>query len=372
MQPKSATEHIPTLAPDAVTEALPLPLLVTDADYVIHYANAAAERLMNTSATFMQRRSIGDVITLTEAWNTLLMQAAAYRHGAKGHELPLQPKRGGEASVVNVHITSCQPFTDKDLPGRILVLEHSPATEKLGSHASQRHAMRSAAVMAHILAHEVRNPLSGIKGAAQLLGKSVENADDKELLALIISEVERIGGLMGQVEYFSTDRTVATEAVNIHEVLYYVKGLAQNGVATGVEFVEYYDPSLPSVLGNRELLVQALLNLVKNAAEAVAEKENPRITLRTAYRGGYRLSVPGSEKLVVLPICVQVGDNGGGIAPDMRANIFDPFVTSKPNGKGLGLAVVSKIVADHGGVLTLESADEGNTLFSLQLPAAKE
>src|SRR5690606_37620929 len=112
------------------------------------------------------------------------------------------------------------------------------------------------------------------------------------------------------------------------------------------------------------LLVQALLNLVKNAAEAATSAQSPRITLKTAYRSGYRLAGTGTEKAVSLPICVQVCDNGGGIAEDMRANIFDPFVTSKPSGKGLGLAVVAKVIADHSGVMALEAAEAGHTVFA--------
>lgn len=359
----------PTVSADAVSDALPLPLLVVDTDYTIHYANAAAERLFNISATFMQHRTLAEVIELGEDWQALLLQASAYHHGAKGYELTLQPLKGGEPHKVNVHIAGCQPFAGSEQAGRLIVLEHSTASEKLGSHATQRHAMRSAAVMAHILAHEVRNPLSGIKGAAQLLRRSVDSDDDKELLALIVSEVERIGGLMGQVEYFSTDQKLVTEAVNIHEVLRYVRDVAKQGFAAHVEFSESYDPSLPPVNGNRELLVQALLNLVKNAAEAAAGATTPRITLRTAYRSGYRINTPTGA--VSLPICVQVADNGTGIAEDMRGNIFDPFVTSKPSGKGLGLAVVAKVVADHGGVMALEHAEAGNTVFALQLPAHK-
>lgn len=355
---------------DAVTDALPLAVLVVDEDYTIHYANAAAERLLNISATALQGRDFAQVVPASEAWDAVLLQASAYHHGAKGYDLPLQPAKGGDACKVNAHIAGCMPFTDPERAGRVVVLEHSAATEKLGSHATQRHAMRSAAVMAHILAHEVRNPLSGIKGAAQLLRKSVQGEDDRELLSLIISEVERIGGLMGQVEYFSTERAIATEAVNIHEVLRYVRDVAKQGFAAHVRFVEEYDPSLPPVEGNRDLLVQAVLNLVKNAAEAVQDTEEPRIMLRTAYRSGYRLNVPG-QVAVNLPICVQIADNGSGIAEELRPHIFDPFVTAKVSGKGLGLAVVAKVVADHGGVMALEAAEAGNTVFALQLPAHK-
>lgn len=369
--PANATQasRAVTLA-DAVTDALPLAVLVVDERYIIHYANAAAERLLNISATALQGQDFARIIPESDAWQAVLLQASAYHHGAKGYDLPLLPAKGGEPCKVNAHIAGCMPFADTAQAGRVVVLEHSTASEKLGGHASQRHAMRSAAVMAHILAHEVRNPLSGIKGAAQLLRKSVEAEDDKELLALIISEVERIGGLMGQVEYFSTEQAITTEAVNIHEVLRYVRDVAKQGFASHVTFAEEYDPSLPPVAGNRDLLVQAVLNLVKNAAEAVVGIDEPRITLRTAYRSGYRLNMPG-KAAVNLPICVQIADNGGGIAEELRPHIFDPFVTAKISGKGLGLAVVTKVVADHGGVMALEAAEVGNTVFALQLPAHK-
>lgn len=229
--------------------------------------------------------------------------------------------------------------------------------------------MRSAAVMADILAHEVRNPLSGIKGAAQLLQQDAKE-DDRELLELICSEVERIGGLLNQVEYFSTDQAIACEPVNIHEVLRYVRDVASRGVAAHVQFEEEYDPSLPEVQGNRELLVQALLNLVKNAAEAVAGQEEAVITLKTAYRSGYRV-LEADGKTRTLPIAVEVRDTGPGVPEDMRAHIFNPFVTNKMSGKGLGLPVVAKIVEDHGGVLALEGSEAGKTVFAMQLPAWK-
>lgn len=351
-------------------DSMPLPLLVMDAQYIIHYANAAAERVLNTSFSYMQGRPLEAIIAFDESWRGLLMQATAYHHGAKGNDLSLKPIKSQQPeSKVNVHVTTCLPFKT-EAEGRMLVLEPSVASQKLGGHVSQRHAMRSAAVMAEILAHEVRNPLAGIRGAAQLLRASSDDADDRSLADLIVSEVGRIGGLLNQVEYFSTDKPIQTEAVNIHEILRYVAKVVAQGTDGEVCFHENYDPSLPPLKGNRELLIQALLNLVNNAVEAVKESgETPIIHLKTAYRSGYRLSVPGLDKPVRLPVCVQIGDNGPGIDEALRANIFDPFVTNKPSGKGLGLAVVAKIVADHGGVMALESAEPGNTVFTLQLPA---
>ncbi|MCH2546273.1 MAG: ATP-binding protein [Alphaproteobacteria bacterium] len=360
---------LPEFSADAVCDVLPLALIAMDDAYRIFYANAAAERLLNVSAKVMHGRLLAEIIDLDSSWQALLLQATDYHNGAKGYDLHLKPLRSGETAKVHVHITNCQPFVQNAQSGRIMVLENIAASEKLENHANQRSTMRSAAVMGHILAHEVRNPLSGIKGAAQLLHKTTQDADDKSLLTLIISEVERISGLMGQVEYFSTQKPIETTAVNIHEVLRYVTNIAKQGWASHVEFFEQYDPSLPEVQGNRELLIQAIMNLVKNAAEAVQDVHVPRISLSTAYRSGYRVAMAGSEILVNLPICVQISDNGSGIADDMRGQIFDPFVTGKNTGKGLGLAVVAKVVADHGGVIALESSTPGNTVFSLQLPA---
>lgn len=364
---------LPALSHSSLNDANPLAILVTDAAHTLRYANASAELLLNTSAAFMDGKPLSAILKLDDAWHTLLGQTRTFHRGAKGHDLPLETFRPQPEQLrVNAHLVACQPFADSDEAGILIVLEASSVSERLGSHATQRDTMRSAAVMGHILAHEVRNPLSGIKSAAQLLRSAVSTDDDKELLALICSEVDRIGNLMGQVEYFSTDIAIDTAAINIHEVLRYVVGLTKNGLAADVTLHENYDPSLPPVRGNHELLVQVLLNLVKNAAEAVQGVALPRITLKTSYRSGYRISLAEGGTPVALPICITVEDNGSGIDANLRANIFDPFVTSKSHGKGLGLAVVAKIIADHGGVIALEAAESGNTRFVIQLPAWAE
>ncbi|MBM3618327.1 MAG: two-component sensor histidine kinase [Alphaproteobacteria bacterium] len=362
-----------SLSHSSLNDANPLALLVTDEAHTIRYANASAELLLNTSAAFMDGKPLSSILKLDEAWNALLAQTRTFHRGVKGHDLSLETvKQAAEPLRVNAHFVMCQPFKDSEEQGILMVLEASTVSDKLGSHATQRDTMRSAAVMGHILAHEVRNPLSGIKSAAQLLRGSVETEDDKELLTLICREVDRIGNLMGQVEYFSTDIAIDTAPVNIHEVMRYVVDLTKNGLAAGITLQENYDPSLPDVRGNHALLVQALLNLVKNAAEAVEGREGARILLKTSYRSGYRISLAEGGAPVALPICVTVEDNGSGIDAALRANIFDPFVTSKSHGKGLGLAVVAKIIADHGGVIALEAAESGNTRFVIQLPAWTE
>jgi two-component system nitrogen regulation sensor histidine kinase GlnL len=217
-----------------------------------------------------------------------------------------------------------------------------------------------------MLAHEVKNPLSGIRGAAQLLDDNVSSADDRQLTQLIVDETDRICALVDRMEVFSDSRPLERGAVNIHQVLEHVRRVAQNGFARRVRITERYDPSLPPVLGNRDQLVQVFLNLIKNAAEAVPE-EGGDIAITTAYQHGMRLAVPGSDKRVHLPLVVSIEDNGAGIPDDLRPHLFDPFVTTKQGGTGLGLALVAKLIGEHGGVIEFDSQPR-RTVFRVMLP----
>jgi two-component system nitrogen regulation sensor histidine kinase GlnL len=220
-----------------------------------------------------------------------------------------------------------------------------------------------------MLAHEIKNPLSGIRGAAQLL-ESVVSDDDRALTRLITDETDRIVSLVDRMEIFSDERPIERSAVNIHSVLDRVKALARNGFARHIRIVEDYDPSLPPVFGNRDQLIQVFLNLVKNAAEAIGREEGGEVTLSTAFRPGIRLSVPGTQDRVSLPLDFCVHYNGSGVPDDLLPILFDPFITSKPNGSGLGLALVAKIVGEHGGVIECESSPRGTT-FRILMPAWK-
>jgi len=253
-------------------------------------------------------------------------------------------------------------------PGAVLlVLQDASAVRALDRQLTFRGAARSVTSMAALLAHEVKNPLSGIRGAAQLLEASVGEAD-RELTVLIRDEADRIRGLVDRMEMFG-EKPIERGAVNIHWVMEHVRRLAQSGFAAAIRFTEVYDPSLPPVHGNRDQLVQVVLNLVKNAAESIVSggAANGEITLISAFEHGVRLAVPGSDRRMHLPLVIAVRDNGPGIPDDIRSNLFNPFVTSKASGSGLGLALVAKIVSDHGGLIEADSRP-GRTEFRLHLP----
>jgi two-component system, NtrC family, nitrogen regulation sensor histidine kinase GlnL len=341
--------------------ALPVPVVALDATNRFRFANPAAEQFFGISAAQLAQLRLKDLLPADNPLFLLIAEVRRAGATVAQHDLALENPR------LSRHGITVQATPLADYPGAVLlVLQDSSAARALNQQLTFRSAARSVAGMAAILAHEVKNPLSGIRGAAQLLEASVAEPDH-ELAVLIRDEADRIRALVDRMEMFSA-KPIERGAVNIHRVMEHVRRLAQTGFAPHIRITEAYDPSLPPVHGNRDQLVQVVLNLVKNASEAITQAHigNGEITLVTAYQQGVRLTAPGSGQRLHLPLVVTVRDNGPGIPDDMRPHLFDPFVTSKPSGSGLGLALVAKIIADHGGLIAVDSRP-GRTEFRLHL-----
>ncbi len=353
------------LPAEVILNTLAQPLIVVDGDDRLTYVNQAAEQFFATSANALLGRSLETFVQADSPLFDSLQQARESGHSLFGHEVALASPRFGQR-LVSLSVTAIPDSLGHGVPGQVVVsFDERSIARKMGDQLVHRNAARSVTAMAAILAHEVKNPLSGIRGAAQLLEGSVAETD-QELTRLICSEADRIVNLVNRMEMFSSDQPIEREAVNIHEILEYVRRVAQSGFAQGYRFIERYDPSLPPVHGNRDMLIQALLNLVKNAAEA-NQPECGEIVLTTRYKQGLRLTAPVGGGRLDLPLVVTVQDNGPGIPEELRRHLFDPFVTTKPGGRGLGLALVAKVVSDHGGVIECDS-EPGRTLFRLLLP----
>jgi two-component system, NtrC family, nitrogen regulation sensor histidine kinase GlnL len=344
----------------ALVAALPNPVLALDRDGAVRFVNPAGEQFFGVSAAALLGGNLADVVLPHSPLFSLV--EAVWRTGGSiaEYDALLQGPRFPARSVT---IEGAPAGDGANLI--VLTLHERSMADKMDRQLTHLSAARSVTAMAAMLAHEVKNPLSGIRGAAQLLEQDADEAA-RQLTQLICDETDRIVALVDRMEAFSEHGAINREAVNIHEVLDRVRRIAQSGFARHVTIGEEYDPSLPPVYGDRDLLLQVFLNLVKNAAEAAPE-QGGEIILTTAYRQGLRLAGPGSDRRSHLPLMVAVADNGSGIPEDLKAHLFDPFVTTKRHGTGLGLALVAKAIGDHGGVIEFDSQPR-RTVFRVFLP----
>jgi two-component system nitrogen regulation sensor histidine kinase GlnL len=356
---------LPLPGADAILAGLPVAVLCLDREDRVGYANQAAEELLGSSAAYLSG-GLARVVLPDSALIAAIDRARSLGQGVREHDVALDLPRRGVRLQVDLDATPLAPVP-AGAPTVLVTLRERALVQRFDRQAQQREAARSVAALAAMLTHEVRNPLSGIRGAAQLLEENASEAD-RELARVIRDEVDRIAALIGRMEAFGEAAPEAHGPVNIHEVLDRVRALAEHGADRPVAFVRTYDPSLPAVLGRRDALVQLLLNLIKNAVEALPASGG-EIVLATSFAGGLMVAGADGRHRHHTPICISVRDNGCGVPEAIRDRLFDPYVSARPGGAGLGLALVAKIVRDHGGAIEFESRPR-RTEFRVYLPGA--
>jgi two-component system nitrogen regulation sensor histidine kinase GlnL len=351
--------------PDARAQvcALVFALLLVAPDGTVTEVNNAAETLLGTSAKKILGQPLVDLVAPLGQRVASLMVA-------------------GDAALVARHVRVV--FADAEEPVNLTV---SPIADhpgwrvvtisQLGQERNQREELTTPLVGApSILAHEIKNPLAAIKGASQLIARKLPHGD-KPLARMIADEVDRIARLVDRMQQLGSQIAEEGAPCNPHEAIRAALATVRTAGMEGVEIVEEFDPSLPAVLANRDALVQVLINLVSNARDAAASRprvaggQEPRITIRTRYVSGQVFSALRRGRSVRLPIEICITDNGAGVPPELRDRLFEPFVSSKPSGQGLGLALVRKLVRDMDGSISHErDGAEGLTHFRLHLPKA--
>lgn len=358
--PAPAKRALDIQATSLIANALPMPIIVVGSGQDVLFVNPAAEQFFDTGAGLLLKHKITDIVPFGSPLVQLIEQARERGASVSERDVDLSTPRHGER-IADVVATPLPPEQV------VLVLQERSLAQRIDRQLLHRGAVRSMHGMTAVLAHEIKNPLAGIRGAAQLLEETVPEGD-RNLTQLICSEADRIRALIDRMESFGDTRAIPRQPVNIHEVLDRVRRVAETSFARGVTFAEVFDPSLPAVLGDRDQLIQVFLNLVRNASDALPESGG-EITLTTGYRPGVRFGAAVAGERLSLPLEVTVRDNGAGVPADLIPYIFDPFVTTKRGGSGLGLALVAKIIGDHGGVIECESIPR-RTTFRILLPIA--
>jgi two-component system nitrogen regulation sensor histidine kinase GlnL len=347
-------------APSAILlmGALPDAVVGFDRDLCVYFSNNAAQHFFCLSEKQMLAENMSALLGEKQAVFEVVETAVRKNN---------QTVTLHDAVIGDTMVTSVVVATVEADAWYMMVIRQQPLQPASEWNEKTRYTLQSTQMLAQMLAHEVKNPLAGIRGAAQLLEKSKVSAEDKELVNLIGRETQRIQGLVDKFNIFYEVPQNQYKNVNLHEVLIHVTKVAQAQFGPDIKIVEQFDPSLPEIKGHFDHLVQATLNLVKNAAEAFAGTAG-KITIRTYYDNAAPYHPERPEKL---PLCIEIEDDGQGITPEAISRIFQPYFTTKANGQGLGLPIVSKIVDDHGGTIDVSSKPE-RTVFKISLPVSSD
>ena len=350
----------PYPVPGVIWASLPFPTLLIDQSLTILEANPAAETFLNTSQKSLIGQPVFDRLAIEAPMEEALTRVRANQSPLNINDVDVTT---GERPPLQCTVHLAPMHDNPEIV--MLILSPRELADRLGRSMGAKTAARSAIGMAEMLAHEIKNPLAGISGAAQLLSMNL-TPEDQELTDLIVEETRRIVKLLEQVEQFGNIRPPDRKPVNIHDALDRARKSALVGFAAHMTITEDYDPSLPPTFADSDQLMQVFLNLIKNAAEAC--RTGGTIRLHTFYDLSLRLRRKDGAS-AALPLNVEIVDDGPGIKPEIAANIFEPFVSGRENGTGLGLALVSKIITDHEGWITVDSTP-GRTVFRVSLPMA--
>lgn len=344
----------------ALWASLPVPAFLLNEDDTIAEITPAAEHFLNMSSRSLRGLPVWDKLTIDAPLEEAFTRVRRDQSGLFINNVDVG---GGNRPPVQCNI---QIGAMTDAPGMVLLLlEPRQIADRMDRAQSVKSAAKSAIGMSEMLAHEIKNPLAGITGAAQLLSMNL-HGEDRELTDLIVSESRRIVKLLEQVEQFGNLRPPKRRAVNLHDLLDRARKSALVGFAAHMTLIEDYDPSLPATWVDGDQMLQVFLNLLKNAAEA--SRAGGTIRIRTFYELSLRVRKPDGTGRA-LPLQVEIIDDGPGLPSDIASDIFDPFVSGRDNGTGLGLALVSKIISEHDGWIGVESVP-GRTVFRISLPVA--
>jgi len=356
-----ATYRQPYQTPGVVWASLPLPALLIDRDSIIREVNPAGEIFLNASARTLMGQPAFDRIAIDAPIEEALARARSNQSALFINDVDVTT---GERPPVQCTVQLAPMHDNPDIV--MMLISPREIADRLGRSMGVKSAAKSAIGMAEMLAHEIKNPLAGISGAAQLLSMNL-GSEDREMTDLIVEETRRIVKLLEQVEQFGNVRPPERRSINLHDALDRARRSAMVGFGAHMTIIENYDPSLPNTLADPDQLMQVFLNLIKNASEA-AGPGGGTIRLRSFYDQSLRLRRKAGAP-ATLPLNVEIIDDGPGIPPEIAADIFEPFVSGRENGTGLGLALVSKIISDHEGWISVDSVP-GRTVFRISLPVA--